>query len=500
MDVLGMDNHDHDASSTINNNKNNYNYNESITLELWQQCTVFLAPTLTMNLGVYANIDFKRGDIVDVAGLTIPITIDSPAVERSILHDYVYGYWRLLPPSVPPPPPRQGQKQDQPYRPTVQRMYSVLLGYDMYYNHNATPNIEFQTFGREPQSQHLQSEDVAMNAQGYVALRDISRGEELFSTYKNGNEYDGGIGWFHQRGLALKTLSLEDTQLSPTQVEEYAQQYCSKITATISSWTWQHHVMSLWPPSPRPLVWMKEFPYLPPVKDAGWGQAYAKVYIPAGQRIELSTALLMSYSRHIQGTALRPISYTWHDLFPYQRQVLQQLHDQKQLVVQYQGPDTDWISIIGYSELEDIVLFPAAGNVGMVRKKTSKNQPTNCHFVLHPPPPLINPFDENNNHNSDDDEDHYHHPLTDSVTMELIATKNIKVGDVLVVNVPVQEDDNDDDDDDEEEFVFTSTTSTTTTRKEYELLYRELQQSGQLFEKSIFRNDLPGRWEPSNEL
>jgi hypothetical protein len=446
-------------------------------LELWQQCTIFLAPTPTMNWGVYANIDFQKGDIVDVAGLTIPMADESAAVERSILNDYVYGYWRIPSPSSSRRRKQQRQDQDKQHsnKPTIQQLYSVMLGYDMYYNHNATPNIEFQTFGREPFH-----DDVAMNAQGFVALRDIARGEELWCSYKSGNERDGGLGWFHQRDIELKTLSVEDTQLSPTQLEEYSQQYCSKITATISSLTWQQRVMSLWPSSlsRRPFEWMKEFPYLPPTKDAGWGQAYAKVSIASGQRIELSTGLIMSYSRHIQGTALRPISYTWHDLFPHQQLVIKQLHDQNQLVVQYQGPDTDWKSINKYGGLlEDVVLFPAAGNIGMVQRKIYNNQATNCHLVLHPPILTTTV--------------HHHHSLTNSVTMELVATRNIKVGDVLVVNVPILNDRNDD--------VYSST-STIATRREYELLHRELQQSGQIFEKSIFRHYLHDRREPPDEL
>jgi hypothetical protein len=276
---------------------------------------------------------------------------------------------------------------------------------------------------------------------------------------------------------------VEETQLSPPQLQVYSQRYCSKIIATISSLTWQQHVMSLWPSSsssssslPRPLEWMKEISNLPPTKDAGWGQAYAKVDIAKGQRIEVSTALVMSYSRHIQGTALRPLSYTWHDLFRHQQQVLQQLHDQNQLTIQYQGPDTDWKLINAYSGLEDVVLFPAAGNIGMVLRKLSKNQATNCHLVLHPPS-NSNTFPEPSQ--------------TVSVTIELIASQNIKVGDVLVVNVPIPEND---------EYTSTST-ATATTPHEYELLYRELQRSGQLVEPSIFQQYLlQDRWDPPSEL
>jgi hypothetical protein len=62
---------------------------------------------------------------------------------------------------------------------------------------------------------------------------------------------------------------------------------------------------------------------------------------------------------------------------------------------------------------------------------------------------------------------------------------------VLVVNVPIPDDD---------EYTSTST-ATATTPHEYELLYRELQLSGQLFETSIFQQYLlQGKWKPPSEL
>lgn len=342
-----------------------------------------------------------------------------------------------------------------------------MLGFDMFYNHNATPNIEFQTFGREPMMLHDKDDDddaAAINAQGFVALRNIQRGEELFSTYKSSNEHDGGVGWFRQRGITLQTLDMSDTRLSADQLENYPQQYCSKITATISSSTWQQRIMTLWPPQPQyRKEWMKDYPLLPSRDDAGWAQARAKQNILSGERIEMATALVLSYSQHVKGTALRPISYTWHDLYPPQQQVLQQLRDQGQLHVQYQGPSTEWRSVDGYMDLQDVVLFPAAGNIGMVQRtyhhKEQQMATNNCRLVLHGPLKGFN------------------NEAKVTVTIELIATHDIAAGELLILDVPIHRNDS----------------PTQPTRREFQLLYRELLQSGQLFDENIFRHFLQRR-------
>lgn len=439
---------DHDSNNTT----------ESVLQQRTRErCNIFLAPTPTMNWGVYANVDFQKGDIVDVAGLTIPMAVDSPAVERSVLQDYIYGYWRVTMSM------EESKDNDRPPRPSIQQLYSVMLGYDMFYNHNATPNIEFQTFGREPfmmqEEDDHDNDDLAMNVQGFVALRNIQRGEELWSTYKSDNEHDGGVGWFQQRGIALKTVHVEDSQLSLSQIDEYSQQYCSKISATISSTTWQKRIMTLWPPQKHHRKeWMKDNPLLPAV-SAGWGQARAKDDIGNGERIELSTALVMSYSKHIQGTALRPIAYAWHDLYPHHHQILRQLRERVQLAVQYQGPETQWQSIDGWGDVEDVVLFPAAGNIGMVSRKQTAHQPTNCKLVLLGPLPDFTA------------------DAKVTVSLELLATRDIVVGELLTIDLPVNKDN----------------AATKPTPQELRLLSQELRRTGQLHDSGIFRTHLQYR-------
>jgi hypothetical protein len=160
------------------------NKNITTTGATWQDCHFFLAPTRSMQWGVFANRPFERGETVHVVGLTfLPMSPHRPAVERgSVLGDYVYGYWQI--------------DHDK-----VMQLYSILLGPDMMYNHHPTdPNVEFQTFGREPNA----GLETAMNPQGFVARRDIQRGEELFSTYKHGNQLDGGVGWFQAREIVME--------------------------------------------------------------------------------------------------------------------------------------------------------------------------------------------------------------------------------------------------------------------------------------------------------
>ncbi|KAG7339432.1 SET methyltransferase domain containing protein [Nitzschia inconspicua] len=444
-----------------------------------------------MNWGVYANRNFQRGDIVDVTGSTIPMAVDSPAVERSVLQDYVYGYWRIHYNNHLSSQQQRQQRHHHPHDtsvPYVEQLFSVMLGYDMFYNHNATPNIEFQTFGREPKpSKHFSKDDdgnvididdndidddPAMNLQGFVALRDIQKGEELWSTYKSDNEHDGGVGWFRLRGIPLKTLDVQETQLSSQQqqLQQYADQYCSKIVATVSSDDWKNRVMTLWPSQRQHrMEWMKDNPLLPPI-GSGWGSARAKVDISKGERIELSTALVLSYNKHVHGTALRPMSYTWHDMYPSHQRVLQELRTQQQLVVQYQGPDTRWQTVDAFTNLEDLVLFPAAGNIGMVQRKRHDTYPTNCKLVLHGP--LQN----------------FNAEARVTVTLEMIATQDISEGEVLVLDLPVSEDNNNNNN---------NHPTSRTTIQEYRLLYRELRQTGQLYNKDLVRYHLHPETRPT---
>jgi len=198
----------------------------------WQRCSVFIAPSLPthsnpytdvnfdFNWGVYANREFSKGEIVDISPLTVPIPDRSETIEHSILNDYVYGYWRVIKPKHP---------TNANAKPTIEKLYSVLFGPDMFYNHHPIePNIEFTTFGREPDA--TSGVPYAINPQGFVAKRNIKRGEQLFTSY-NGKE-DGGTQWFQRRGITMITPPSSSPLSSTTKIEKfdlYSDQYCSKM-------------------------------------------------------------------------------------------------------------------------------------------------------------------------------------------------------------------------------------------------------------------------------
>jgi hypothetical protein len=405
-----------------------------------------------MQWGVFANRPFERGEIVDVAGLTLPMSPHRPAVERSVLGDYVYGYWRVADDEV------------------VMQLYSILLGPDMMYNHHPTdPNVEFQTFGREPNA----GLETAMNPQGFVARRDIQRGEELFSTYKHGNQLDGGVGWFQAREIVMEEphMTLLDEDALPT----LASLYCSKIVAGVHLEAWRERVMPLWPPG-RTMSRMKDVGWLPPLQggsDVGWGNARAKVPVKTGERLEMGTALVMSMSKHVQGTALRPMVYAWDDLHRRHQDVLRNMQQSspKSFMVQYQGPETGWkaMDIFDDDSLHDLALFPASGNIGMVVRSSflqgadaTTVRESNCRLVIREHMPTWNGGDDSNKSNTT--------KPTVGVTIELVATSDLVVGELLVLDLPANDN-----------------PTSEISYNEFGLLYQELHLTGQLYNKDIFK-------------
>ncbi|OEU11474.1 hypothetical protein FRACYDRAFT_245320 [Fragilariopsis cylindrus CCMP1102] len=431
---------DHSGNSDSDGDNNN--------ILQWQRCSVFIAPSLPMttdndtnntkfnfNWGVYANRKFSKGDIVDISPLTLPVPDGSNTIERSVLNDYVYGYWRVVfqPPNAKANTNTKNNKNNK-RRPSIDKLYSVLFGPDMFYNHHpTTPNVEFTTFGREPD---LSSSSIslknAMNIQGFVALRTIERGEELFTSY-NGKE-DGGAAWFQRRGLKMVTPPESKSKSLSTFFDLYSNQYCSKIYAGVGRPSWEDRLLPILPPKQNyNLPFSIEDIQLPKF-DAGLWDAKTKINnIKQGDRLEISTALVLSLE-FTRKTSLMPLVYTWQDLHQEHRSALQRLahpddnnNDHNELRLQYQGPDTNWMPMNNFTtrttgtgagaipNYDDLVLFPVA--VG--------------------------------------------------VTIELIAMEDIRMaGTDLIVDVY----------------------ESVATPFEYQLLYRELKLTGQPYNKQIFQH------------
>jgi hypothetical protein len=152
----------------------------------------------------------------------------------------------------------------------------------------------------------------------------------------------------------------------------------------------------------------------------------------------------------------------WNDLQPEQQDALRTLRQNRQLLVQYQGPDTGWKSKDGFFSFEDLALFPAAGNIGLVRRLRRRR-----------------PGDDPSDGNDDDDDDdensssncrlliHSDRNIDATgvgVTIELIATRDVPQGQVLVVDLP----------------------ETDATPKEYSMLAEEMKLTGQPYYRKYF--------------
>eukprot|EP00535_Pseudo-nitzschia_heimii_P002237 CAMPEP_0197186240 /NCGR_PEP_ID=MMETSP1423-20130617/13516_1 /TAXON_ID=476441 /ORGANISM="Pseudo-nitzschia heimii, Strain UNC1101" /LENGTH=491 /DNA_ID=CAMNT_0042637495 /DNA_START=162 /DNA_END=1637 /DNA_ORIENTATION=+ len=435
---------------------------EKFPLPPWQRCSFFVAPTIptedggSMNWGVYANRDFSAGEIVDIAPLTIPIEDGSDAIERSVLNDYVYGYWRVF-----EHPQMKGKH-------SVSRLYSVLFGPDMFYNHHpVAPNVEFVTFGREPEA----VVPDAVNPQGFVANRRIRRGEEIFSSY-NGKE-DGGSEWFRRRGILMETPPPFAGSPLVNNVggilDKHARDFCSKIYSGIGQPSWRDRLLPLLPKD-YDLPFFIDLEWLPPSFDAGLFDARTKVSVQRGERLEISTALVLS-KQFTRGTALMPLVYAWTDLHEDHRESLRELSRMEHLHLQYQGPDTSWKPINTFAKgqhknnaFEDLVFFPVAGNIGMVRRKSSGGTEPNCRLIVHPPTKQDSKILNNNDGDNDGSMLWLEQPV--GVTVELIATEDMDAGTVLVVDL----------------------VESVAKPYEYMLLLRELKQTGQPFAQEVFRD------------
>lgn len=409
-----------------------------------------------MNWGVYANRDFSEGEIVDISPLTVPIHDGSEAIERSVLNDYVYGYWRLF-----EHPQIKGKH-------TISKLYSVLFGPDMIYNHHPhAPNVAFTTFGREPEK----ALPDAVNPQGFVANRKIKRGEELFSSY-NGKE-DGGAGWFGRRGIPMETpsSSAASTMVNNDDgiLDKHAREYCSKIYSGVGWPSWKDRLLPLLPKD-YDLPFSIDLKWLAPSFDAGWGDAKTKMGVKKGERLEISTALVLS-QKFTKDTALMPLVYAWKDLHEDHREGLVRLARKGLLHLQYQGADTSWKPTNNFTNpksFEDLLLFPVAGNIGMVRRLNTAVDDSsifaedNCRLVVHP----RRNQDEKNN--DDDSMQWLDQPV--GVTIELVATKDMDAGTVLVIDL----------------------VESVANPYEYKLLLRELKQTGQPFSREVFLDRFHG--------
>jgi hypothetical protein len=331
----------------------------------WQACETILAPS-SMGWGVYAAKSFKQGEILDVAPLFVPIKGGSKEIKNSVLDNYSYGYIR-----------NPGNSD---------RYHAVIFGMTMFYNHHPEPNVRYTTFDG------VGAADIHKTAVVFIARRDIVAGEQLFTSY---GVHDEGRQWFADRGVEMQAPA--DKALLDLKPE-----FCSKIYAGVGLPSWKKLATRS---DASDLARLAPF-------DAGFGDAKAKVAIVRGERIEISTGLLLS-RKLVKGSILGGLVISWKDdLKEEHKQHLRTLRHSGQLKVQYQGHDTSWKSIDHFDSFEDLAILPGAGNIALVRR-VGDAEASNCQLVL--------------------GAQHYG---SVGVTLELVATADIAVGEVLKLDLP----------------------------------------------------------------
>ena len=318
-------------------------------IEPWQHCETFLAPSSlpTGGWGVFAGRDFQEGEIVEIAPRFIPMPPDAPVIRSSEIDSYYYGYLRW---------------HDETQQ--LETMATVVFGQVMFYNHHVEPNIRYSSYGREPSA----SDPHIAQAIGFVALRSIDAGEELFSTY---GIDDGGERWFQDRGLNLVVIPAYASRKNGTVYDEDKKKYCSKVYAGYGRPSWNDRIMAS-------LFRDASFPYTFDTQRLAPDDhpvAVVNQDVTAGNVLEISPALVLSKAI-ISNTPLASSSFFWHDWDEEQQTDLKDLRESNDLRVQYQGLDND-----AFIDFDDVVVFPAAGNIALV-ERVGKGDDANCKIKI----------------------------------------------------------------------------------------------------------------------
>jgi hypothetical protein len=268
---------------------------------------------------------------------------------------------------------------------------------DMFYNHHPEPNVDYSIHGFKGDTQ----------ASGFVAKREIAAGEQLFSTYGHDDE---GKRWFADRGMEMQAPKDKDSKIVLADLE--LAEFCSKIYAGVGLPSWKK-LLAPGGPEESSAASMMDLARLAPF-DAGFGNAKAKVAIARGERIEISTGLVLS-RKLVKGSILGGLVISWKDdLKEEHKEHLRLLRDSEQVIVQYQGDDTSWRHIDRFDSFEDLAILPAAGNIASVRR-VGNAEASNCRLVIHW---------QGSQHGSV------------GVTLELVATADIAVEEVLKLDLP----------------------------------------------------------------
>lgn len=354
-----------------------------------------MAPSIeTSGWAVYAGRSFKENEIVELTPFFIPL--ETHRTKSSVLDRYVIEF------------PRDGKLY-----------HAVLLGNGGFYNHHPNPNLQYVEV--------VAKGDGIPHSIGFRATRDIAAGEELYVNYR-----EKGDEWSAKNITEHEQLVKLEAEILPL----YLSSHCSKAYGGVGLPTWRDRIQ---PILPKTSHWM-DMTRLAPF-DAGLGDARAKVDISKGSYIEKSLGLVVSRNA-VRHTPLGVLAFYWENLKIDHHQHLINLRDDEQLIIQYQGHDTNWESVDRFQGYSEITLLPISGIIGLVRR-ASPDSESNCKLLIR------------------SNKDHLANNV--GVTLELVATEDIMVGEVLTLNIAPSE-----------------------FEEEYHMLHDEMEASGQPHHPSIF--------------
>ena len=117
-----------------------------------------ILPSDLRGKGVFTSSTISKGTILEIAPVIIMGSADRILLDQTLLHDYIFEW---------------GHEKSQ---------CCVALGYVSIYNHSYTSNCEYEM-------------DYENNMIRIIAVREISKGEEIFLNY-NGDWNDESPVWF----------------------------------------------------------------------------------------------------------------------------------------------------------------------------------------------------------------------------------------------------------------------------------------------------------------
>ncbi|CAB9524430.1 expressed unknown protein [Seminavis robusta] len=373
-------------------------------------CDIYVAPSPDRGgWGVFAARDFEAGEVVEVAPRYVPLKTQQMMASNE-LHDFHYDF-------------------QFPRDPDDFSFGVAIFGMSMFYNHGVgdEQNVFYTSFGHEPDK----NMPWASLAVGFVALRDIQRGQELLSSY--------GDEWFDERGMEMIQRQQEEEVIpGHGRLLQLEDRHCSRIVSGLGQSTWWNRVLAshelVHGPESLPKFNMEA---MLPLQDHP--TAVAKQFIREGYMIDKGPALVVPVA-DFEHSPLSPMLIRWTDL------TNPQTHDILSLREMYYAyklkgkknstddEETENTTTIRQDQLHHDVLeffdesaiLPASGHIGLVLRVGPDEEHQrfgenfNCRMEIDPQIRDLKQMDHN----------------SAGIVLKLYATKDIHPGQELRLHLP----------------------------------------------------------------